>query len=267
MPSRAAAPSRSKRSHAASTAGTTTAPLCTGPPSNVSSKSSPCAAVPLSSAASSARNVSGWPIAVHGPPRVERALHRPDVVGVPRRDAEAGDVEHEAVDLLAHGVGQRLGAHSGDTGGERSATDSRADVAVSPIARIRSSGQRTSFTPDSCSSVRKLARRVVERLREVRAGPEAVLELVVVEILAPRRRCASAAAKKSCQYAATSGAIAGGATAPRICGTSGTSKPASFSVGHVGECRQAACRRLARARASCPRGCSRRLPAARRSSC
>ena len=51
IPTSAARPSRSKRSHTASTAGATTALLCTGPPSNVSSKSSPCAAVPLMSAA------------------------------------------------------------------------------------------------------------------------------------------------------------------------------------------------------------------------
>mgnify|MGYP003694275093 CR=1 FL=1 len=38
-------------SAAASTAGTMTAPACTGPPSKVSSKSSPCAAVPLTKAA------------------------------------------------------------------------------------------------------------------------------------------------------------------------------------------------------------------------
>ena len=50
MPRSAAAPSPC-RSQAASTAGTITAPACTGPPSKVSSKSSPCAAVPFTSAA------------------------------------------------------------------------------------------------------------------------------------------------------------------------------------------------------------------------
>jgi len=54
MPTSASSPLRPKRSHAASTAGATTALECTGPPSNVSSKSSPCAAVPLISAAFSA---------------------------------------------------------------------------------------------------------------------------------------------------------------------------------------------------------------------
>jgi len=68
MPRSAARPSSRKRSHAASTAGTMTAPLCTGPPSKVSSKSSPCAAVPAIIAASSARKPPAWPIAVQGPP-------------------------------------------------------------------------------------------------------------------------------------------------------------------------------------------------------
>jgi hypothetical protein len=51
MPVSAARPSRPKRSHAASTAGKMTTLEWTGPPSNVSSKSSPCAAVPLMRAA------------------------------------------------------------------------------------------------------------------------------------------------------------------------------------------------------------------------
>ena len=55
MPRSAAAPSGRWRSQAASTAGTMTAPACTGPPSKVSSKSSPWAAVPLTSAAATAR--------------------------------------------------------------------------------------------------------------------------------------------------------------------------------------------------------------------
>jgi len=67
MPSSAAAPSGRWRSQAASTAGTMTAPACTGPPSKLSSKSSPCAAVPLTKAALAALKVRLCPIAVHGP--------------------------------------------------------------------------------------------------------------------------------------------------------------------------------------------------------
>ena len=54
------------RSHAASTAGTITAPACTGPPSKVSSKSSPCAAVPLTKAAPAALSGRTWPITEQG---------------------------------------------------------------------------------------------------------------------------------------------------------------------------------------------------------
>ncbi len=67
MPTSAARPSGLCRSQAASTAGTITAPACTGPPSKVSSKSSPCAAVPLTKAAPAALSVRPWPIAVQGP--------------------------------------------------------------------------------------------------------------------------------------------------------------------------------------------------------
>ena len=69
-------PVRPWRSQAASTAGTTTAPACTGPPSNVSSKSSPCAAVPLTKAAPAALSVRAWPIAVHGPSSSQAASAR-----------------------------------------------------------------------------------------------------------------------------------------------------------------------------------------------
>ena len=89
MPSARCAPSRPKRSHAASTAGTTTAPLCTGPPSNVSSKSSPCAAVPLSERrvlGAKRLRVTDRRARAAG---VERALHRLDVVGPARGDAQA----------------------------------------------------------------------------------------------------------------------------------------------------------------------------------
>ena len=60
-------PSSLYRSPIASTAGTITAPAWTGPPSNVSSKSSPWAAVPLLKAAPAALTARLWPIAVHGP--------------------------------------------------------------------------------------------------------------------------------------------------------------------------------------------------------
>ena len=70
------APSSASRSPAASTAGTMTAPACTGPPSKVSSKSSPWAAVPLTKAAPAALSVRRWPMAVQRPvvvPAGERA--------------------------------------------------------------------------------------------------------------------------------------------------------------------------------------------------
>src|SRR2546425_2528323 len=64
MPAKASAPSSFSLSETARTAGTITAPACTGPPSNVSSKSSPCAAVPLTKAAPAALKARLWPIAV-----------------------------------------------------------------------------------------------------------------------------------------------------------------------------------------------------------
>ena len=67
MPSSAAGPSGWWRSQAASTAGTITAPACTGPPSKVSSKSSPWAAVPLTKAAPAALIGCAWPMAVQRP--------------------------------------------------------------------------------------------------------------------------------------------------------------------------------------------------------
>ena len=85
------------RSQAASTAGTITAPACTGPPSKVSSKSSPCAAVPLTNAAPAALSVRAWPIAVHGPVVVAGRRARLDVVLVARGDAEADDVDQQIV--------------------------------------------------------------------------------------------------------------------------------------------------------------------------
>ena len=57
IPNSTSGPAMRCRSAAASTAGTTTAPACTGPPSNVSSKSSPCAAVPFTNAAPAASSV------------------------------------------------------------------------------------------------------------------------------------------------------------------------------------------------------------------
>ena len=67
MPSSAAGPESLSCSAAASTAGTMTAPACTGPPSKVSSKSSPWAAVPLTNAAPAALSGRAWPMAVAGP--------------------------------------------------------------------------------------------------------------------------------------------------------------------------------------------------------
>ena len=67
MPSSAALPSPPWRSNAFNTAGTITAPAWIGPPSNVSSKSSPWQAVPLTKAAPAALSVRLWPIAVQGP--------------------------------------------------------------------------------------------------------------------------------------------------------------------------------------------------------
>ncbi len=66
-PSSAAAPSSVKRSAAEKIAGAITTPAWTGPPSNVSSKSSPCAAVPLISAAPALSQVRLWPITVQPP--------------------------------------------------------------------------------------------------------------------------------------------------------------------------------------------------------
>ncbi len=74
MPSSADGPSGLCRSQAASTAGTITAPACTGPPSKVSSKSSPWMAVPLTKAAPAALIVRAWPIAVHGPSSSQAAI-------------------------------------------------------------------------------------------------------------------------------------------------------------------------------------------------
>ena len=78
-----------------------TAPAWIGPPSKVSSKSSPCAAVPLTNAAPAESSARAWPIAVHfagGFPAVERGAH---VVGVARGDAQAGDVDQQLLDDFA----------------------------------------------------------------------------------------------------------------------------------------------------------------------
>ena len=72
IPLSAARPSAPCSSAIASTAGTMTAPACTGPPSKVSSKSSPWAAVPLTRAAPAALSVGNgrWPCRA-------RRRHRP----------------------------------------------------------------------------------------------------------------------------------------------------------------------------------------------
>jgi len=60
-------PGSRSRSASANTAGTITAPAWIGPPSKVSSKSSPCAAVPLTNAAPPESSARAWPIAVQPP--------------------------------------------------------------------------------------------------------------------------------------------------------------------------------------------------------
>ena len=67
MPRNASFPAMRSRSQSASTAGTMTAPAWIGPPSKVSSKSSPCAAVPLTNAAPPESSARAWPIAVQPP--------------------------------------------------------------------------------------------------------------------------------------------------------------------------------------------------------
>jgi hypothetical protein len=52
------------------------------------------------------------------PAGVERTFHRADVIGVPRGETEADDIEHQPVDLLAHGLGQRLRAQRRDVRSE-----------------------------------------------------------------------------------------------------------------------------------------------------
>jgi hypothetical protein len=78
------------RSARARTAGTITAPAWTGPPSKVSSKSSPWAAVPLTNAAPAASSVRGWPIAVQLP------------LGIARGHAQAGDVDENLLHHFGH---------------------------------------------------------------------------------------------------------------------------------------------------------------------
>jgi hypothetical protein len=63
----AASPGIFWRSQSARTAGTITAPAWIGPPSKVSSKSSPWAAVPLTNAAPAESSARAWPIAVQPP--------------------------------------------------------------------------------------------------------------------------------------------------------------------------------------------------------
>ena len=103
MPRSAASPSGLCRSQAASTAGTITAPACTGPPSKVSSKSSPCAAVPLTQ-----RGARRAQACAHGRSRCRARRRRSprasrcDIVLVARRDAQADHVDQQVVAFLAH---------------------------------------------------------------------------------------------------------------------------------------------------------------------
>ena len=107
-------PSGLCRSQAASTAGTMTAPACTGPPSKVSSKSSPCAAVPLTKAAPAAlmrarvADRGAGPVVV---PAGERGL---DVVLVARGDAEADHVDQQVLAFAPHRRRQPRGIERGD---------------------------------------------------------------------------------------------------------------------------------------------------------
>ena len=83
-----------------------TAPAWTGPPSNVSSKSSPWIAVPLTSAAAAARQRARMtdggarPIVIAAG---QRSFH---IVFVARGDGEADHVDQQILALGPHGIGQ-----------------------------------------------------------------------------------------------------------------------------------------------------------------
>ncbi len=245
------------RSHAASTAGMMTAPLCTGPPSNVSSKSSPCAAVPLTIAASSARSVTSWPIAVHGLARVHAREHR------------------------AHVVGARAATHRPTT----------STSSASARARTAGGSGRCATSVASCASC--LARRCSGHAhRRGRRSPHQLQaglgqEHAQLPAWSPRptcrtrRRCGSYP-RTGCRRdtCATMPCARGGGRNPsQYAATSGGSARRGDDAAHlrhqrdvvagllqrrrVRDSRAGACPTPARARASCPRGCSRPPPAAR----
>src|ERR1700738_4554772 len=116
MPISTMRPSGLCLSQAARTAGTITAPACTGPPSKVSSKSSPCAAVPLTKAAPAAFSVRAWPIAVHGPSSSQPAR---DVVLVARGNAQADHIDQQVFALAGGCLRQATHPQRDDLVGER----------------------------------------------------------------------------------------------------------------------------------------------------
>ena len=138
------APSGLCRSQAASTAGTITAPACTGPPSKVSSKSSPCAAVPLTKAAPAAlmrarvADRGAGPVVV---PAGERGL---DVVLVARGDAEPDDVDQQ---VLAFARTRPAAAGSGDA-----SADARHASRSDSCSRQTVSGERRSSVGESTAT-------------------------------------------------------------------------------------------------------------------
>ena len=155
---------------------------CTGPPSNVSSKSSPWAAVPFTSAASSARNGAGgrWRCTVR--PGRARAS-QPARTVCPRGDAQAGDVEHDFAAISRVRPGARL----------RTGDDARQPLRNALFFLLAARHARRSAHDLDSRRLQQRAQLVLDlldRLRELGAAGEAVLELVVVDVFLPRRRCA-----------------------------------------------------------------------------
>ena len=109
IPSSMARPSSFCRSQTASTAGTITAPAWTGPPSKVSSKSSPWMAVPFTSAAAAAENVRGVTDRRARPVIVAAGERDLDVILIARGDGETDDVDQKLYAFLPHGRGQARG--------------------------------------------------------------------------------------------------------------------------------------------------------------
>ena len=118
MPSSAALPPRRYRSPIASTAGTITAPACTGPPSNVSSKSSPCAAVPLPKAAPAALKCTFMADGGAGSVFVPARQRAADIVLVSRGDAEPDDIDQRFLAFRSRGGRELSGVDRHDPLGE-----------------------------------------------------------------------------------------------------------------------------------------------------